>query len=46
MYSARTFVTVNGMEGAAYGAALLAGVGPDVWTDTDVVCWAPGRRPS
>ncbi len=31
-------VTVNTTEGAAYGAALLAGVGAGVWTDVDRAC--------
>jgi len=31
-------VTVNTTEGAAYGAALLAGVGADVWPDVDAAC--------
>jgi xylulokinase len=31
-------VTVNTTEGAAYGAALLAGVGIDAWTDVDTAC--------
>jgi xylulokinase len=31
-------VTVNTTEGAAYGAALLAGVGAGVWPDVDVAC--------
>jgi xylulokinase len=31
-------VTVNTTEGAAYGAALLAGVGADVWPDVDTAC--------
>jgi xylulokinase len=31
-------VTVNTTEGAAYGAALLAGVGAGVWTDVDAAC--------
>jgi xylulokinase len=33
-------VTVNTTEGAAYGAALLAGVGVDVWPDVDAACKA------
>jgi len=32
------FVTVNTTEGAAYGAALLAGVGVGVWPDVDAAC--------
>jgi xylulokinase len=31
-------VTVNTTEGAAYGAALLAGVGAGVWSDVDTAC--------
>jgi xylulokinase len=31
-------VTVNTTEGAAYGAALLAGVGAGIWADTDEAC--------
>ena len=31
-------VTVNSSEGAAYGAALLAGVGHKVWPDLDAAC--------
>jgi xylulokinase len=31
-------VTVNTTEGAAYGAALLAGVGVGVWPDVDAAC--------
>jgi len=31
-------VTVNTTEGAAYGAALLAGVGVGVWSDVDTAC--------
>jgi xylulokinase len=33
-------VTVNTAEGAAYGAALLAGVGAGVWPDVDQACEA------
>jgi xylulokinase len=33
-------VTVNTTEGAAYGAALLAGVGAGVWADVDAACAA------
>lgn len=33
-------VTVNTTEGAAYGAALLAGVGARVWPDVDTACAA------
>lgn len=31
-------VTINTTEGAAYGAALLAGVGVGVWADVDEAC--------
>src|SRR6201999_2261517 len=31
-------VTVNTTEGAAYGAALLAGVGVKMWPDVDAAC--------
>jgi len=31
-------VTVNTTEGAAYGAALLAGVGAGVWSNVDDAC--------
>ena len=31
-------VTVNTTEGAAYGAALLAGVGAGAWPDVDMAC--------
>jgi xylulokinase len=31
-------VTVNTTEGAAYGAALLAGVGVGIWPDVDTAC--------
>ena len=31
-------VTVNTVEGAAYGAALLAGVGAGVWADVEKAC--------
>src|SRR5215213_579040 len=31
-------VTVNTTEGAAFGAALLAGVGANVWSDVDEAC--------
>ena len=31
-------VTVNTTEGAAYGAALLAGVGAGAWTDVPSAC--------
>jgi xylulokinase len=33
-------VTVNTTEGAAYGAALLAGVGAGAWPDADTACRA------
>jgi xylulokinase len=33
-------VTINTTEGAAYGAALLAGVGAGVWSDVDSACEA------
>jgi xylulokinase len=33
-------VTVNTTEGAAYGAALLAGVGAGVWPDVPSACAA------
>ncbi len=33
-------VTVNTTEGAAYGAALLAGVGAGVWPDVEAACAA------
>jgi xylulokinase len=33
-------VTVNTAEGAAYGAALLAGVGSGIWKDTATACAA------
>jgi xylulokinase len=33
-------VTVNTTEGAAYGAALLAGVGAGTWPDVDSACEA------
>jgi xylulokinase len=33
-------VTVNTTEGAAYGAALLAGVGAGIWADVDTACRA------
>ena len=31
-------VTVNTTEGAAFGAALLAGVGAGIWPDVDTAC--------
>ena len=37
-------VTVNTTEGAAYGAALLAGVGSGVWPDVDTACTATVRQ--
>jgi xylulokinase len=33
-------VTVNTTEGAAYGAALLAGVGAGAWSDVPAACQA------
>jgi xylulokinase len=33
-------VTVNSVEGAAYGAALLAGVGIGIWPDVEKACAA------
>ena len=36
-------VTVNTSEGAAYGAALLAGVGAGIWPDVDAACDASIR---
>jgi xylulokinase len=36
--------TVNVTEGAAYGAALLAGVGCGIWPDVDTACGAVVRR--
>ena len=33
-------VTVNTAEGAAYGAALLGGVGAGIWPDVDTACQA------
>jgi xylulokinase len=36
-------VTVNTTEGAAYGAALLAGVGVGAWSDVDAACRATVR---
>ena len=33
-------VTVNTTEGAAFGAALLAGVGVGIWKDTEAACGA------
>lgn len=35
---AAELITVNTTEGAAYGAALLAGVGAGVWSDVDAAC--------
>jgi len=35
---ATELVTVNTTEGAAYGAALLAGIGADIWHDADAAC--------
>jgi len=37
-------VTVNTAEGAAYGAALLAGVGVGAWGDVDAACQATVRE--
>ena len=37
-------VTVNTTEGAAYGAALLAGVGVGAWADVDSACQANVRQ--
>jgi len=37
-------VTVNTIEGAAYGAALLAGVGARVWPDLDTACRATVKQ--
>jgi len=37
-------VTVNTTEGAAYGAALLAGVGVGAWSDVDAACRATVRQ--
>ncbi|MCL7452552.1 MAG: FGGY-family carbohydrate kinase, partial [Anaerolineae bacterium] len=37
-------VTVNTSEGAAYGAALLAGVGAELWPDVDGACRATIRQ--
>ena len=37
-------VTVNTTEGAAYGAALLAGVGAGIWPDVDTACQATVRQ--
>jgi xylulokinase len=36
-------VTVNTTEGAAYGAALLAGVGAGLWPDVEAACQATVR---
>jgi len=36
-------VTVNTTEGAAYGSALLAGVGAGLWPDVDAACQATVR---
>jgi xylulokinase len=36
-------VTVTSSEGAAYGAALLAGVGTDVWPSVEAACEATIR---
>jgi len=37
-------VTVNTTEGAAYGSALLAGVGTGVWKDVDTACEATVKQ--
>jgi xylulokinase len=37
-------VTVNTTEGAAFGAALLAGVGTGVWPDVDAACQATVKQ--
>jgi xylulokinase len=37
-------VTVNTTEGAAYGAAMLAGVGAGIWSDVDTACQATVRQ--
>ncbi|HPQ69703.1 MAG TPA: xylulokinase [bacterium] len=37
-------VTVNAVEGAAFGAALLAGVGVDIWPDVPTACAHTIRR--
>jgi xylulokinase len=37
-------VTVNTTEGAAYGAALLAGVGAGIWSDVAAACQTTVRR--
>ena len=37
-------VTVNTTEGAAFGAALLAGVGAGAWADVDAACAATVRE--
>ena len=37
-------VTVNTTEGAAYGAALLAGVGVGAWSDVDAACRTTVRQ--
>jgi xylulokinase len=37
-------VTVNTTEGAAFGAALLAGVGTGVWKDVDAACQATVKQ--
>ncbi len=35
-----SLVTVDALEGAAYGAALLAGVGAGIWPDVETACRA------
>jgi xylulokinase len=37
-------ITVNTTEGAAYGAALLAGVGTGIWPDVDTACQATVKQ--
>ena len=37
-------ITVNTSEGAAFGAALLAGVGAGAWADVDAACAATVRQ--
>ncbi len=37
-------VTVNTTEGAAFGAALLAGVGTGIWKDVDAACQATVKQ--
>jgi xylulokinase len=40
---ATELVTVNTTEGAAYGAALLSGIGAGIWPDADKACAATIR---